>query len=189
MSNKQKPKRNKKYVPKPVVKTGIAGLAIAHDQNPSRVDYNKRQSGRYFASLLATKGVWTPHQMNELICGLNLMERVILEYPEYETEDRALTVIGLHDVLTSIRERRERTGKYGVSGDEHSNLQAFAAIMDAFLSKVPLARINHCEEIIHHWMKKHPAHRYSDSKLNGNVFKEDGSLTFGAELTVAALKI
>lgn len=188
MSNKQKPKRNKKYVPKPVVKTGIAGLAIAHDMNPSKVDYNKRQSGRYFASLLATKGVWTPHQMNELICGLNLMERVILEYPEYETVDRSLTVIGLHDVLTSIRERRERTGKYGVSGDEHNNLQVFAKIMDEFLSKVPLARINHCEEIIHRWMKKNPAHRYANPALNANVFKDDGSLAHDIDLTLACLK-
>ncbi len=188
MSNKQKPKRNKKYVPKPVVRTGIAGLAIAHDLNPSRVDYNKRQSGRYFASLLATKGVWTPHQMNELICGLNLMERAIIEYPEYETEDRVLTVIGLQEVLTSIRERRERTGKYGVSGDEHNNLQVFAKIMDEFLSKVPLARINHCEEIIHRWMKKNPAHRYANPALNANVFKDDGSLAHDIDLTLTCLK-
>ena len=57
MRNKQKPKRNKAYRPKPIARTGIAGLAIANEANPSVTDYNKRQSGRYFASLLATEGV------------------------------------------------------------------------------------------------------------------------------------
>lgn len=188
MRNRQKPKRNKAYRPKPVVRTGIAGVAIAHEANPSATDYNKRQSGRYFATMLATKGVWTPHQMNELICGLNLMERAILEYPEYESVDRSLTVIGLHDVLTSIRERRERTGKYGVSGDEHSNLQVFAVIMDEFLASIPLARINHCEAIIHRWMQKNPVYRYKNPALNANVFKDDGSLAHDTDLTIACLK-
>lgn len=188
MSNKQKPKRNKKYVPKPVVRTGIAGLAIAHDLNPSRVDYNKRQSGRYFATLLSGDGVWTPHQMNELISGLNLMERLMMVYGEYVTEQRALTVIGLQEVLQAIRERRERTGKYGVTGDDRTALRAFAVLMDEFLSKVPLARINHCEEIIHRWMKKNPAHRYKNPKLNANVFKDDGSLAHDIDLTLACLK-
>lgn len=189
MRNRQKPKRNKAYRPKPVVKTGIAGLAIAHDQNPSRVDYNKRQSGRYFATLLSDKGVWTPHQMNELISGLNLMERAMIEYPEYVTDERVDVVIDLQRILQSIRARREKTSKYGVTAAERNRLQEVALIMDTFLAGIPLARISNCEAIIHHWLKKHPAHRYQNPKLNANVFKEDGSLTFGAELTAAALKI
>ena len=188
MSNKQKPKRNKKYVPKIVVKTGIAGLAIANEANPSVTDYNKRQSGRYFASLLSTKGVWTPHQMNELITGLNLMERAMIKYDEYLTEERAKAVIDLQAILQAIRARRERTGKYGVNGDERTRLLEIAVTMDKFLSTIPLARVAHCEAIIHRWMKKNPAHRYANPALNANVFKDDGSLAHDIDLTLACLK-
>jgi len=188
MRNRQKPKRNKTYRPKPVVKTGIAGLAIAHEANPSATDYNKRQSGRYFATLLATKGVWTPHQMNELICGLNLMERAMIEYDEYLTEERADAVIDLEHILQSIRARRERTAKYGVTGDERNRLLEIAKLMDQFLSSIPLARITHCEAIIHRWMQKNPAYRYSNPILNANVFKDDGSLAHDIDLTLAYLK-
>lgn len=188
MSNKQKPKRNKAYRPKPVARTGIAGLAIANEANPSVTDYNKRQSGRYFASLLSTKGVWTPHQMNELICGLNLMERAMIEYDEYLTEERADAVIDLQAILQAIRARRERTAKYGVTGNERTRLLEIAALMDRFLSGIPLARIAHCEAIIHRWMKKHPAYRYSNPVLNANVFKDDGSLAHDIDLTLACLK-
>lgn len=188
MSRKQKPKRDKKYHPKPVARTGIAGLAIANEANPSVTDYNKRQSGRYFASLLSTKGIWTPHQMNELIAGLNLMERAMIEYDEYLTEERADAVIDLQAILQAIRARRERTGKYGVNGDERTRLLEIAAIMDRFLSGIPLARIAHCEAIIHRWMKKNPAYRYANPALNANVFKDDGSLAHGIDLTLACLK-
>ena len=185
---KQKPKRNKKYVQKPVVRTGIAGLAIANELNPSVTDYNKRQSGRYFASLLSGEGVWTPHQVNELITGLNLMERAMIEYPEYVTEERAEAVIELQATLQSIRDRRERTAKYGVTGDERAVLLTVAAVMDRFLATIPLARIHKCEKIIHHWMKKNPAYRYKNKELNRNVFKDDGSLAHDIDATLACLK-
>lgn len=188
MSRKQKPKRDKKYRPKPVARTGIAGLAVANEANPSVTDYNKRQSGRYLASLLSTKGVWTPHQMNELIAGLNLMERAMIEYDEYLTEERADAVIDLQDGLQAIRARRERTGKYGVNGDERTRLLEIAALMDRFLSGIPLARIAHCEAIINHWMKKNPVYRYANPALNANVFKDDGSLAHDIDLTLACLK-
>lgn len=188
MSRKQKPKRDKKYRPKPVARTGIAGLAIANEANPSVTDYNKRQSGRYFASLLSTKGIWTPHQMNELIVGLNTMERAMIEYDEYLTEERADAVFDLQAILQTIRARRERTGKYGVNGDERTRLLEIAVVMDKFLSGIPLARIAHCEAIIHRWMKKNPAHRYANPALNANVFKNDGSLAHDIDLTLACLK-
>ena len=188
MGNKKKPKRNKAYRPKPVARTGIAGLAIANEANPSVTDYNKRQSGRYFASLLSGEGVWTPHQMNELICGLNLMERAMIEYDEYLTEERADAVIDLEHILQSIRARRERTAKYGVTGDERNRLLEIAKLMDQFLSSIPLARITHCEAIIHRWMQKNPAYRYSNPILNANVFKDDGSLAHDIDLTIACLK-
>lgn len=188
MSNKQKPKRNKKYVPKPVVRTGIAGLAIANELNPSVADYNKRQSGRYFASLLSGEGVWTPHQMNELIAGLNLLERAMIEYNEYITIERAEAVVDLQAILASIRSRRERTSKYGVTGDERTRLLETAAVMDKFLSTLPLARVHHCEGIINRWMMKNPAHRYTNKVLNANVFKADGSLAHSVEATLACLK-
>lgn len=188
MRNKQKPKRNKPYRPKPVARTGIAGLAIANEANPSVTDYNKRQSGRYFAAMLATEGVWTPHQMNELIAGLNLMERAMIEYPEYRTEERIEAVLDLEHILQTIRNRRERTAKYGVTGDERRRMQEIAAVMDKFLAGIPLARTTYCEAIIHRWLKKNPAYRYKNKELNRNVFKEDGSLTYSADLTLECMK-
>lgn len=188
MSRKQKPKRDKKYRPKPVARTGIAGLAIANEANPSVADYNKRQSGRYFASLLSGEGIWTPHQMNELITGLNLMERAMIEYAEYRVEARMEAVLDLENILQSIRDRRERTGKYGVTGNERTRLLEIAVTMDKFLSTIPLARVTYCEAIIHRWMKKHPAYRYGNKDLNRNVFKVDGSLAHDIDLTLACLK-
>ena len=188
MSNKQKPKRNKPYRPKPVARTGIAGLAIANEANPSVTDYNKRQSGRYFASLLSGEGVWTPHQMNELIAGLNLMERAMIEYAEYRVEARMEAVLDLENILQSIRDRRERTGKYGVTGNERTRLLEIAVTMDKFLSTIPLARVAYCEAIIHRWMRKNPAYRYGNKDLNRNVFKDDGSLAHDIDLTLACLK-
>jgi hypothetical protein len=116
------------------------------------------------------------------------MERAMIEYVEYRTEDRMEAVLDLETILQSIRDRRERTGKYGVTGNERTRLLEIAALMDRFLSGIPLARIAHCEAIIHRWMKKNPAHRYANPALNANVFKDDGSLAHDIDLTLACLK-
>ena len=155
--------RNKKYCPKKKAPPcGIPGIPIAAEFNPSADGYNTRQTGRYFASMLAASGEWTAHQMNELIVGLNITEQVLKHYPIYRSIARFEAAQDMLDVLQSIRKRRGITGKFGVSGDELKQMQDAVPVLDALLASVPLARFDKCEEIVFTWHAKHGTHKYKE---------------------------
>lgn len=159
--SKSKSTRGKAYKPKySQLPSGIPGIAIGHDQNPANAGFVTRTTGRYFAAMLAASGDWTPHQMNELILGLNISQKVLAYYPEYVTPKTSTAVGDLLGVVKSIRARRERTDKYGVTGDELIKLRNAVVVLDTLLGSVPLARIAKCEDDVFKWHQKNGAYKY-----------------------------
>ena len=160
MSKSKSPRRA--YKPKyDQLPSGIAGIAIANELNPAHGGFVTRQTGRYFAAMLAG-GDWTPHQMNEIILGLNIAQQVLKLYPEYVTPANGKAAGDMLTVVQSIRKRKERTGKYGVSGDELALLRSATVELDKLLASVSLARIARCEEIVFTWHRKNGAYKYSE---------------------------
>lgn len=159
--SKSKSTRGKAYKPKySQLPSGIPGIAIGHDQNPANAGFVTRTTGRYFAAMLAGSEDWTPHQMNELILGLNISQKVLAYYPKYSNPVVSSAVADLLELVKSIRARRERAGRYGVSGDELIKLRRVVRVLDTLLGSVPLARIAKCEDDVFKWHRKNGAHVY-----------------------------
>ena len=158
--SKSKSTRGKAYKPKyTTLPSGIAGLPIGNVENPANPGFVTRTTGRYFAVMLAG-GDWTPHQFNELILGLNIAQLVLKNYPEYITPANSKAAGDLLLLVKSIRARKERTGKYGVTGDELITMRTAVVELDKLLGSVSLARIAKCENRVFDWHAKNGAHRY-----------------------------
>lgn len=150
-----KRRRNKPYRPKPII-AGIAGMPLGSIGNQAH-DYLDRSIARHIAVAKLGGTEFSPSDMNELIFCLNTAHQIAVIYPDLQACP-AEAYLGLLDILQSIRARRDRTGVYGVSGDELQRIAPLVTELQDWLGMLPAARVATAERAVMRFHKRNGPH-------------------------------
>lgn len=101
---------------------------------------------------------FAPSDMNELIFCLNTAHQIAVLYPDLQSCP-ADAYLGLLDILQSIRARRDRTGVYGVSGDELQRIAPLVTELQDWLGMLPAARVATAERAVMRFHERNGPHR------------------------------
>lgn len=150
-----KPRRNKPYRPKPVI-AGIAGMPLGSIGNQAH-DYLTRSIARHIAVDRLGTTEFGPGDMNELIFTLNTAHQLAVLYDDLQ-DCPGEEYCQLRDILQSLRNRRDRTGKYGLTGDELTAIKPLVTRIQDWLGTIPAARVAQAERQVMSWHRHNGPH-------------------------------
>jgi hypothetical protein len=142
----------------------IPGLPAASEYSGVRDGYLTRTIARIMTTTGQTE--WDGASMNELVFMFNTFHQLLVTHAEYYNEERGKDYARCKEILESIRARRQKTGKYGMTGDELTDMRGITFRLQDFFACVSVIRLAKAELAVHKEHEKHGPHRY-EGQPNG----------------------
>lgn len=127
------------------VALGIPGMPLSAEFNPTSSRCTTRSIKRILTADRSPAD-WSTRDIDELIYQYNTIASLLERYPDYKTPQRKKDAITMLMVLEAIRERRKKTGSYGINGDEWKALRRVVTDLQSWLATVPTARVAAAEQ-------------------------------------------